>query len=75
MTYRHDTHESLNSSAVDYSLDVITARLGFNYPLNRFLTGFVYGEYQRSMNNERDKKNSYADYERWRVTMGLRLTY
>lgn len=75
MTYRHDTHESLNSSAVDYSLDIITARLGFNYTLNRFLTGFVYGEYQRSMNNERERKNSYADYERWRITMGLRLTY
>ena len=75
MTYRHDTHESLNAGAIDYSLDVMTARLGFNYTLNRFLTGFMYGEYQRSINNEHVRKNSYADYERWRITMGLRLTY
>ena len=75
MTYRHDTHESLNSGAIDYSLDVVTARLGFSYTLNRFLTGFLYGEYQRSMNSEHERKNSYADYERWRITMGLRLTY
>lgn len=75
MTYRHDTHESLNAGAVDYSLDVATARLGFNYTLNRFLVAFVYGEYQRSMNSERERKRSYGDYERWRVTMGLRLTY
>jgi len=75
MTYRHDTHESLNSSAIDYSLDIVTARLGFNYTLNRFLVGFLYGEYQRSVNSEHERKNSYADYERWRITMGLRLTY
>jgi len=75
MTYRHDTHESLRATAIDYSLDVITARLGFNYTINRFLTGFLYGEYQRSMNSDRARKNSYADYERWRITAGLRLTY
>ena len=75
MTYRHDTHESLDTSAIDYKLDVITARLGFNYTLNRFLVWFVYGEYQRSMNSEQERKSSYADYERWRATTGLRLTY
>ena len=75
MTYRHDTHESLNTGAIDYKLDVVTARLGFNYTLNRFLVWFVYGEYQRSMNSEHARKASYADYERWRATTGLRLTY
>ena len=75
MTYRHDTHESLDASAIDYELDVITARLGFNYAINRFLVWFVYGEYQRSINNEHERKSSYADYERWRATTGLRLTY
>ena len=73
--YHHDTHESLQVGAVDYSLDVVTARLGFNYTINRFLAAFVYGEYQRSFNDERERKNSYGDYERWRVTAGLRLTY
>ena len=75
MVYRHETHEAVNFGSVDYNLDIATARLGFNYSLNRFLVGFVYGEYQRSFNSERERKNAYADYERWRITMGLRLTY
>ena len=74
-TYRHETHEHIRSNSSDYSLDVATARLGFNYTLNRFLSGFVYGEYQRSFNNERQSMSSYGDYDRWRATMGLRLTY
>ena len=74
-TYRHETHESVNWGAIDYDLDVATARLGFNYVLNRFLSAFVYGEYQRSFNSEKERKYSYCDYERWRVTTGLRLTY
>jgi len=75
LTYRHETHDCVNVSAIDYDLDVATARLGLNYTLNRFLTAFTYGEYQRSINSESDRKNSYCDYDRWRVTAGLRLTY
>ena len=75
LTYRHETHDVVNRDAIDYDLDVATGRLGFNYTLNRFLSAFVYGEYQRSFNSEKDRKSSYCDYERWRVTTGLRLTY
>ena len=75
LTYRHSSHESMEAYSIDYSLDVATARLGLNYTLNRFLTAFIYGEYQRSFNDERQRKNSYGDYERWRITTGLRLTY
>lgn len=75
LTYRHETHDSLASTAVNYALDVATARLGLNYTLNRFLVAYVYGEYQRSFNDENTRKDYYSDYERWRITMGLRLTY
>ena len=73
-TYRHETHEPV-SSGYDYKIDVATARLGLNYTLNRFMTGFVYGEYLRSWNSNASTQYSYCDYDRWRVTMGVRFTY
>ena len=73
-TYRHETHEPL-SGGYDYKIDVATARLGLNYPLNRFMTGFVYGEYLRSWNSDSGTQYSYCDYDRWRVTTGVRFTY
>lgn len=75
MTYRHETHEYVNSGSTDYSLDIVTARLGLNYALNRFLVAFAYASYQRSINSDRERYSNYGDYDRWRVSMGLRLTY
>ena len=76
LTYRRTTHESTeNYSNLDYVLDAATARLQLTYTINRFLAGFVTGEYQRSWNSESDKKNGYCDYDRWRTTVGIRLTY
>ena len=75
LTYRHETHDLLGADSLDYDLDIVTGRLGLDYTLNRFLAIFVYGEYQRSINSDSDKKNLYCDYDRWRVTTGLRLTY
>lgn len=79
LTYRHEKHEPISYfgsyGGSSYDIDVVTARLGLNYTLNRFLTGFVYGEYLRSWNSDSDYMSSYADYDRWRVTTGIRLTY
>ena len=75
LTYRHETHDCLGAGTLDYALDITTGRLGLDYTLNRFLAVYIYGEYQRSINNESDRKNLYCDYDRWRVTTGLRLTY
>ena len=75
MTYRHETIESISSSGVDYDIDVVTARLGFNYIFNRFLSFFAYGEYLRSWDSEKRANSGYCDYDRWRVTGGVRLTY
>jgi len=76
LAYRHTTNEYIGRTVYnDYELDVVTGRLGFNYVLNRFLTAFAYGEYQRSWNDESDSRNGYCDYDRFRVTCGVRLTY
>ena len=79
LTYRHETHDPIAYSGSfggsSYDIDVVTARLGVNYTLNRFLVGFVYGEYLRSWNSDSAYTSSYADYDRWRVTTGIRLTY
>lgn len=72
MTYRHENIEraySSNSSR-DYDVDVLSGRIGLNYTLNRFLTLFTYGEYLRSWDD-----SGLYDYDRWRVTGGVRLTY
>lgn len=75
LTYRHETHEATRGGSIDYALDVATARAGLHYAVNRFWTGFVTAEYQRSINSESDRKSGYCDYDRWRLTMGVRLTY
>ncbi len=73
LTYRRETHEYSSDYryGADYQLDVLTARLGLDYTLNRFLAAFVYAEYLKSWNDN----SNYYDYDRWRVTGGLRLTY
>lgn len=76
LTYRRTTHESVNYySAVDYQLDVATARIRADYILNRFLTAFISGEYQQSWNDQSERMNGYCDYDRWRTSIGLKLTY
>ena len=75
LRYRHETNESAVDSDWDYALDIWTGRLGTDYTLCRFLSLFAYAEYQKSMNNEADKRNGAYDYDRWRITIGARLQY
>jgi len=71
--YRHETIDRISGAlGEDYELDVLSGRLGFTYILNRFFTVFTYGEYIRSWDS---KSGGGYDYDRWRVTCGLRLTY
>ena len=77
LVYRHEAHEHMAASGNDYDLDIVTGRLGLDYILNRYLTLFVAGEYQRSFNSQDERINTsgYYDYQRWRGTVGLRFTY
>ena len=70
-----DRLESSRSDGTDYDIDVTTARFGLDYTLNRFLALFAYGEYLRSWDSESHANSGYCDYDRWRVTGGVRLTY
>ena len=54
---------------------VVTARIGLNYIFNRFFSFFAYGEYIQSWDSGNHANTCYYEYERWRVTGGVRLTY
>lgn len=80
VTYRHETQDYVGRNAGgsnDYAIDVITGRVGLDYTFNRFLALFAYAEYLRSWCDEDSGRhaNGYYDYDRWRVTGGVRLTY
>ena len=75
LRYRHELHEMIDNSNYDYNLNIITGRLGLDYSLNRFLAFFIFGEYQRSFNDESDNRNGAYDYDRFRLTAGVRLSY
>lgn len=70
LSYRKETTEYTEYSIDDYDNDYYTGRLGLNYGLNRFLTAFTSVEYQF---RESDKKD--YEYDRWRLTVGLRMAY
>ena len=75
LNYRHETHEYSYTRGYDYDDDIITARLGLNYTLNRFLQ--IYGrlEYQTDMCDGGNVRGHNYDYDRFRGTVGMRLTY
>lgn len=77
LRYRRETQEYMlrDGGDWDYVLNIITGRVGLDYTLNRFLSTFAYLEYQKSMNDEASSRNDIYDYDRWRATVGVRLTY
>ena len=75
LNYRRETHEYTRNAAFDYDDDIITARLGLNYTLNRFLQVFGRIEYQTQMCDGGNVRGHNYDYDRFRGTVGMRLTY
>ena len=75
INYRRETHEYSYVNAYDYDDDIITARLALNYTLNRFLQLYGSLEYQTDMCDGGDVRGHDYDYDRFRGTIGLRLTY
>jgi len=77
LSYRHTQSEYFEREVSDISYDYLTARLGLNYALNRFLSIFGHAEYQHCFSgDDNSAQHSYAyDYDRWRLSVGLRLTY
>ena len=73
--YRRENHEYVTSGGDDYTLNIWTGRLGLDYSICRMLSVFAYGEYQKSMNDEARAHNDAYDYDRWRLTAGVKLSY
>jgi len=74
VAYRRDSHVYDSNAAYDWDLNLITARLALNYQINRIFTVFARGEFQNELNKGDEIANHY-DYERWRATVGVKLTY
>ncbi len=75
---------AFRNESTDYMLDqggsagdenIWTARLGLNYTLNRFFSVFGRVEYQMQDASGNGSDGHYNDYDRWRGTVGLTLTY
>lgn len=77
IAYRRNDRESVVVDANQRTENIITTRLGLNYTLNRFLQIFGHAEYQHSFDRgDSALYDSYNwDYDRWRLSVGLRLTY
>jgi hypothetical protein len=75
LAYRRESHDYSFSRNYTYDDDIITTRLGLNYTVNRFLS--VYGrlEYQTDMCDGGNVRGHNYDYDRFRGTVGLSLTY
>ena len=74
LAYRHQEREYAAYSISSYDEDIFSVRFGLNYTLNRFLGLFGNVEYQFCDTTGRSY-GSYYDYDRWRLTLGMRLTY
>ena len=76
INYRHEAHSYTIADQDDYDEDILTARLGLNYILNRYFTVFGRVEYQTMfVDGGATTSAREYDYDRWRGTIGLSLTY
>jgi hypothetical protein len=74
IAYRHQEREYTAYALNDYDEDIFSTRFGLNYTLNRFASIFGNIEYQFCDTEGRSYDDRY-DYDRLRVTVGMRLTY
>ncbi len=74
VSYRKESREYSYSNDADYDLDWMTARVGLNYVVNRYVTLFGRAEFQKC-SGDGSKRAEYYDYDRFRGTIGLRFTY
>ncbi len=75
LTYRKQTCEYTEYSSANYDEDVYTARIGASYSLNRMFSLFGSIEYQTENTSNGNRIGHAYDYDRYRGTVGVRLTY
>jgi hypothetical protein len=75
LAFRKEANEYTEYAQDNYDEDIWTARVGLNYNINRFVSLFGRVEFQTEDTQGRYIRNNRYDYDRWRATLGLRLTY
>ena len=75
VNFRHENREYSEYLASEYDQDILTTRLGINYTINRFISAFTSLEYQIDWVGGNSYGKPSYDYDRWRLTVGMRLTY
>ena len=73
--YRRESTEYTQISDADYDEDIWTGRLRVDYRINRFVSIFGSIEYQNEKTRGSTIRGRMYDYDRFRGTIGLRLTY
>ena len=75
LAYRRESTEYTQIADADYDEDIWTGRFNVNYTINRFVSVFGSIEYQNEKSRGSTIRNNIYDYDRFRGTIGLRLTY
>lgn len=75
LAFRREAHEYSMFDAGNYDENITTARIGVNYMLNRFIDIYCRAEYQLSDVSGDNGRGKDYDYDRFRGTVGMRLTY
>lgn len=75
VAFRRETHEYTEYEADNYDENVWTARLTLSYRINRLLTVYGRVEYQTEESDGYYVRGNIYDYDRWRATIGLRMTW
>lgn len=75
VAYRRETHEYTEYEADNYDEDIWTARLTLSYRINRLFTTYGRLEYQTEQSEGYYSRGNSYDYDRWRATIGLRMTW
>jgi len=73
LAYRKETRQATDASTWDYDENILSARLGLNYALNRFFSIYGNVEYQGCMFD--GDTGLDRDYNRFRGNVGFRLAY
>lgn len=73
--FRRETHEYTEYEADNYDEDIWTTRATLSYRINRLFTVFGRVEYQTEESEGRYVRGGIYDYDRWRATIGLRMTW
>ena len=75
LNYRKETHEFTQNATDDYDTDIWTTRVALIYRLNNIASIFGRVEYQSQYCTGGRIRNNAYDYDRWRGTVGVTLSY